>query len=164
MQNNPIIEIPPTKTVKVLNTIVFLIIVGNLTYAGIVFQSLPEEIPIHFNISGETDNWGNKGTIFLLPLLFKVIFLLLYFLQRSPYMFNYPIKVTEVNAKHLYQLGRLALAVMNVEVALIMAFLTWGIIQTAQGNPVLSLWSTLILIILPLVTILIFIIRMLKYK
>ncbi|MUK89054.1 DUF1648 domain-containing protein [Ornithinibacillus sp. L9] len=162
MQNNPMNELPTSKIVSNLNKPLICIILGNLIYAIISFTSLPDEIPIHFNLAGEADNWGNKALIFILPLMFKVIFLILYFVSKSPSMINYPVKVTEENAIDLYKLGRLVLTIMNVEMALIMTALTVVMIQTAKGNITGTGLLIPIIIALPIITIIIFMIKIKK--
>ena len=48
-------------------------------YLGYVWNSLPEKVPIHWNLNGEIDNWGSKysliGISFLLPVLTYVLML-----------------------------------------------------------------------------------------
>ncbi|WP_312091270.1 SdpI family protein [Aminipila sp.] len=44
--------------------------------AGIAFPELPKQIPMHFNVAGEIDNYGSRYMIFLAPaliLIFQVI-------------------------------------------------------------------------------------------
>ncbi|GAA0500771.1 DUF1648 domain-containing protein [Salinibacillus aidingensis] len=163
MKNNPIIDLPPSRIVKRLNAVTLIIILGTYIYLAFVFPGLPEEVPMHFNLAGEADNWGNKAFILVLPLIFAIILLPLHFLQRTPYMYNFPVKVTEENASRLYRLGRLLLAVMNVEMALLMVFITWAVVQTAKGHPFLN-GIMIAFLLLPLVTALIFIIKMVKSK
>ncbi|WP_310603152.1 SdpI family protein [Anaerosporobacter sp.] len=47
----------------------------SLLIAGLFIGSLPDEIPIHFNINGTIDNYGNKFMIFLMPLTMFVMLL-----------------------------------------------------------------------------------------
>ena len=48
-------------------------------YLAYLWNSLPEEVPIHWNYKGEIDNWGTKysliGVVFLLPVLTYVLML-----------------------------------------------------------------------------------------
>jgi uncharacterized membrane protein len=37
--------------------------------AAIAYPSLPDRIPIHFNMEGKPDGWGSRGTIFLTPVM-----------------------------------------------------------------------------------------------
>lgn len=50
-----------------------------LVYLGSVWNSLPENVPIHWNLEGEIDNWGSKytliGLVFLMPILTYILML-----------------------------------------------------------------------------------------
>ncbi|WP_431242670.1 DUF1648 domain-containing protein [Flavobacterium sp. P21] len=46
-------------------------------YLAFIWNSLPEKVPIHWNMNGEIDNWGNKFSllllVFMLPVLMYII-------------------------------------------------------------------------------------------
>lgn len=157
------VNLPPSYTVRILNRLLLFIIIGNIIYIFVSFPSLPDEIPIHFNLAGEADNWGNKAIILIFPLLFKVVFLLLYFLAKDPSTYNYPVKVTEENAESLFVLARQMLTVMNFQVGVIMLFLTFYMIQTAKGVE-LPGFLLIVLITIVLGTTIYYLIKMLKLK
>lgn len=50
-----------------------------LLYLGSVWNSLPENVPLHWNLEGEIDNWGSKysliGLVFLMPILTYILML-----------------------------------------------------------------------------------------
>ncbi len=50
-----------------------------LVYLGSVWNSLPEKVPIHWNLEGEIDDWGSKytliGLVFLMPILTYILML-----------------------------------------------------------------------------------------
>jgi len=50
-----------------------------LLYLGSLWNSLPESVPIHWNLEGEIDNWGSKyiliGLVFLMPILTYILML-----------------------------------------------------------------------------------------
>lgn len=50
-----------------------------ILYLGSIWNSLPELVPIHWNLEGEIDNWGSKytliGLVFLMPILTYIIML-----------------------------------------------------------------------------------------
>lgn len=49
------------------------IVLMPLVYLGYIWNSLPQKVPIHWNLNGEIDSWGSKysliGLGFLLPVL-----------------------------------------------------------------------------------------------
>lgn len=50
-------------------------------YLAYLWNSLPEKVPMHWNLKGEIDDWGSKysliGVVFLLPVLTYVLMLLI---------------------------------------------------------------------------------------
>ena len=50
-------------------------------YLGYLWNSLPEKVPIHWNVKGEIDDWGTKysliGVLFLLPVFTYVLMLVI---------------------------------------------------------------------------------------
>lgn len=44
-----------------------LIALSPFAYLGMIWNELPEQVPIHFNIRGEADNWAGKGMMFFIP-------------------------------------------------------------------------------------------------
>ena len=52
-------------------------------YAAYLYPSLPEMIPIHFNIKGEADGFGGKDSIYLGPIILGVASLFTYFLLAN---------------------------------------------------------------------------------
>lgn len=50
-------------------------------YLAIIWNSLPQRVPIHWNYKGEIDNWGSKltlfGMLFMLPVLTYILMLVI---------------------------------------------------------------------------------------
>ena len=62
----------------------WLVVLGLLAlpfgYAFYLYPSLPERIPIHFNIKGEVDGWGSPESIFLSPAIMGLTSLFVFFI------------------------------------------------------------------------------------
>ena len=59
---------------KVVIAIGVLGILFSIIYLVITWGDLPKEIPVHFNGAGEVDNWGNKGTLMIFPILCTITY------------------------------------------------------------------------------------------
>ena len=59
-------------------------------FAIIVGFSNVEIIPLHINIYGEVDNYGSKWELFILPAIALLIYLLMWWLERNPQLYNFP--------------------------------------------------------------------------
>lgn len=164
MKNQPNIQVPASTWEKIFHLFAFILLITMFVYAIVMFNRLPNEVPIHFNAAGEADNWGGKGSIFILPLISIPMFMLLFFLGKAPHTHNYPVKITEQNAPKLYRESRLLLAAMNFETVAIFALITWEMAQSAQGNGTLGVWLIILITIVPLATIGYFLLRMNRLK
>lgn len=63
--------------------ILALCILTPLGFAAYWYPSLPNTIPVHFNSSGEADNWGPRGMIFLSPAILGFVSLVVYLLLTN---------------------------------------------------------------------------------
>lgn len=63
-----------------------------------IYNRLPDQIPIHWNIAGEIDNYASKAIfVFLLPILMVGIQLLcLFMMHADPKYKNYSVKMTKI--------------------------------------------------------------------
>ena len=52
-------------------------------YALYLYPTLPNKIPMHFNINGEVDGWGSKESIYLLPSIMGLTSIFVYFLMAN---------------------------------------------------------------------------------
>lgn len=119
------------------------------------YANLPETIPTHFNASGEPDAYGSKSTIFTLPMIASLLFLLLSMGVRFPHKFNYSIKVTPENAAAQYANAARMLRFLKLSVVLVFLLINIQTIRTAAGKTEgLGWWFMLVvlgLIVGPLV-------------
>ena len=119
MEARPKIKINLTKFDKVLEIggIVLLVIMWVLTILNYFIS--PDTVPIHFNLSGQPDGYGNKMTLLILPIIPTIIYLGLTQLNKYPHIFNYITKVTEENAKSQYTISTRLIRILKVAIVLI---------------------------------------------
>lgn len=125
---------PPRSTAEVIFSTVAL--VGFLALVAVTaywWSSLPATIPTHFGIDGQPNAYGSKYTMLLLPGI--LLFMLVSFgvLARYPWVFNYPVTITQENAIRQYRRGRLLLTVINAVIAVIFVTIQWQTIEVARG-------------------------------
>ncbi len=117
----------------------FLEVLGGFTLALIWiltilnYAHLPESIPTHFNASGQVDDYGNKGSILLLPAIGTLIFAGITFLVRIPHIFNYPVTITEENAERQYRNAARLMRYMKFIVVFTFLIIQFRTIETAEG-------------------------------
>lgn len=118
------------------------------------YPHLPFSIPNHFGISGEADSWGSKSTLWYLLGTNVVLYGGLTISRGFPHYFNYPINITEQNARRQYQLAIWFLAVLKTELVGLFTYLEWQMLQVALGRSSgLSSWFLAAVLLVPLVSI-----------
>ncbi len=134
-KSRPVLQIPLTWFEKLLEYVAVSAMVFHFILYAVKWDALPETVPIHFGVSGQPDNVGAKNLLLIFPLLGLVLYLLLTFLSRNPHQYNYPWQVTLANAERQYRLARTMIAALKAEVLLIFSYISWGIVQSTEGNP-----------------------------
>jgi len=109
---------------------VFLLVGISVYY----YPRLPETIPQHFNIKGEPDGWGGKGSLLIMPIIGVVLFTLLSVLSRFPHVFNYPWPITETNARSQYAIARQLMSAVKLALVVTFTYITWSMIGAAMGS------------------------------
>jgi uncharacterized membrane protein len=94
---------------------------------------LPARIPIHFDLSGQPDDWGGRGWLIALPLLAAVAWGGLSLMLRIPHRYNYPWPITPENARQQYRLARAMIAGLAASIAVLLALMTVEMCRLALG-------------------------------
>ncbi|MGS0747731.1 DUF1648 domain-containing protein [Halpernia sp. GG3] len=66
-------------------------------YSVLQFKKLPKIIPVHYDLNGNPDSFGNKIWFFILPTVAILIFALISYTQKDISTVNFPFKITESN-------------------------------------------------------------------
>ena len=155
MSNKPKIKLELTFFDKVLETLslVFFAFLWFITIWN--YSALPKVIPVHFDYKGEADQFGGKGTIFGIPIIATVLYILLTILNKYPHLHNYATKVTLENAEKNYT--RSTRILRTVKLAILIIFLMI-VIQTVEISKIngtaISVWLlpfSLALIFIPII-------------
>lgn len=160
MSNPPVIALPKTSTDRMLDLLTVFLLVVFWGVSFYYYSDLPEEIPIHFDYAGEVDNYANKKTIFLLPMIGTMLAGFLTLVSRHPETFNYTVTITPENAERQYRNALLMTRVMRIVIVFVFMLIDWEVIQIALGNSEgLGVWFLPIFLIVVFVPIIYFAIR-----
>ncbi|HMM10759.1 MAG TPA: DUF1648 domain-containing protein [Bacteroidales bacterium] len=128
----PKLIIPPEKFDKILEVAAVVLLFVLWVYTFAVWSVLPETIPVHFNVKGQADGFGDRITIFFGPLLSLVLYFLLTVLNRRPDIFNYPVKITPENAQFHYRLAMRLMRMLKLSLVLMFGVITWSMAHAAR--------------------------------
>ena len=145
----PLTLSPLDKTLEWTGNVLLVVIWGLTVYT---FLQLPSTIPIHFNASGEADNFGDKKTILILPVLATLLYVGLTYLNKFPHVFNYMSEITQENAPKQYAITTRMLRFVKLAILLVFSliilftYLTTIGVTKGLGSCFLPLVSILFLV------------------
>ena len=123
MKTRPKIKLTPSPLDNKLELTskIFLVVLWGLTLYALL--KLPTTIPTHFNVSGQADDYGNKMTLLILPILATIIYFGLTQLNKYPHLFNYMTKISEDNAQKQYTIATRMLRFLKLAILLIFSLI-----------------------------------------
>ncbi|WP_430409655.1 DUF1648 domain-containing protein [Kordia sp.] len=145
--NRPKIKVPVEGIDLIIDLIILAILLFIWGYACISYTTLPDKIPMHFDINGEVDGYGGRTSIWVLLVITTVITVGMYVLTKYPHIHNYMEEITEQNAPRNYKMSCRLLRFVNLFTMLVMLYIVYSIIEKASGNDII-LESSFIYIIL----------------
>ncbi len=149
-----------TKYDVIVNLICILLLVGILIYLGLNWSSIPDKIPGHYNALGVVDRWGNKGELFILPIISWILYSGITILERFPQVWNTGVEVTEENKERVYGVLKNMIGTVKLIMVVVFSFLT---INTALAKE-LSLWFVPVFLIVMFGSIIFYIVKLVKVK
>jgi uncharacterized membrane protein len=134
MEERPKLKVVLTKSDKAVEVIswILLLSIWALTLSG--YSKMPEIIPTHYNASGDADGFGQKVTIFLLPVIATILFIGLTIANKYPHTFNYMTSVTNENALTQYSNATRMMRYLKTIVLFIFGTIVFKTIQNTNGN------------------------------
>ncbi len=89
---------------KILNRIVWPVILIPSVYLAISWNKLQERIPLHFDLKGNPDRYGNKKELLIAVIILTVVSGLIYLLLKNIYRID-PKRYAAENKDRLLRLG-----------------------------------------------------------
>lgn len=107
----------------------------------VYYYMLPTTIPIHYNIAGKADYFGNKALLFMLPTIATLLFIALTALNKIPHSFNYPKAITADNALVQYTNATRMLRYLKLAIAAVFSLVIFETSQVSMGqSSALGIW------------------------
>ena len=80
----PKLKIEKTKSEMVWDLIGYLSYLGSIAFLILIWNSLPAEVPAHFNAAGEVDRWGSKTELLILTVIGALVAGSMQVVERFP--------------------------------------------------------------------------------
>ncbi|PTM08515.1 MAG: hypothetical protein DA407_07865 [Bacteroidetes bacterium] len=130
----PKIKVPLETLDMIIELINISILMLLVAYTIMNYIELPEKIATHFNAKGEADGFGQKSTIWLLPGIAIILYIMMIFINRFPHLHNFMVNITEENALKNYQLSTRIVRFTNLFCLILFTLITYEIIESSKGN------------------------------
>lgn len=129
--------------------------IGTGIFLIVIWGSLPDKIPTHFNALGEADGYGSPSNLIFIFVMMFVLCLMIFAITLFPNIWNMPGKITENNSNKAYSYMRSMLCCLSLILALTFSYMT--IMSALQKS--LGIWFTAVSLILTFGDIIFFIVK-----
>ncbi|MEN6593388.1 MAG: DUF1648 domain-containing protein [Clostridiaceae bacterium] len=85
-------------------TLSLVLVIGTVVYLIVMWRSIPDTIPAHYNAAGEVNRWGDKSELIFLPIIGGMLYFLITLVQQYPQAWNTGVAVTEQNRERVYRI------------------------------------------------------------
>ncbi|MEA5129272.1 MAG: DUF1648 domain-containing protein [Proteiniphilum sp.] len=134
MKNRPEVKINFTTTDKIIEIISWMAVVGTWVLTFFNYEKLPEQIPVYYNGVGETDGFGDKSHIFILPIVATLIFTGLTIPNKYPRIFNFFVSIPQENAFWRYPDAVRLIRSVKLLFVVVLGLIVFMAIQKAKGT------------------------------
>lgn len=137
-----------------------ILLIGVSIYLFVIWNSIPNKIPGHYNAMGEIDRMGNKGELLILPIVGWLMYIGLTVLEKFPQIWSTGVTVTEENKERVYRILKNMLSTIKLIMVAVFVYLT---INSARVIS-LSVWFLPVFLILVFGTMIFFIVKLVREK
>lgn len=145
---------------RITTSICVIMLAAATLFVLMRWSQLPEQIPTHYNFAGEVDGYGGKGSLILMMILSWVVLFTLTISTKFPEKWNMPVEVTEENKSRLFAIARAMMEVVKIFVILLFVVL----FVSMAAAVAISHWVIIVLTAAVLVTVIVGIAMMYRYK
>lgn len=140
LTKRPKMEIPKTKAEWLMDMIGYIALAIMLIVLFMNWRELPNEVPAHFDGSGNVDRWGSKWELLILPGIGIVMHFFLMIFENFPETHNYPARINESNAEVFYRNSRQTLNYMRNIINILFAYIVYRSVTIALGDAATIGW------------------------
>lgn len=110
----------------------WLVILAPAVYLAIVWNSLPASMPMHYNMQGDVDRYGDKSELLIMLLVLTAINIVLYLLLPNIYRID-PKKYAGENKDRLYRITCAVVIFLSATIAMIIHGSARGDVKADTG-------------------------------
>lgn len=134
--NRPKIELEKTRREKIIELVGWIALFLMVLIPIFFYEKLPDVVPNHFGPDGKPDGFGSKAVIFLLPIIGIITYVGLFYMNKFPRSFNYPVKITSENTEIQYKIVTRMIRNMNTFISISILYITCNIVYGAMHGEI----------------------------
>lgn len=134
-----------TKMQIIIEASTIIILLSLFSYVITNWNTIPEQVPSHFNYHGQIDSWSNKNMILFPLFVCLFLYVMLTVVSFFPSMWNMPVKITEENRVRAYYYTRYMITILKLELVSVFTYIT---IQTSKAEMLSLYFLPLFLIVI----------------
>ena len=108
----------------ITETLSLALVFGTILYLIVMWKSIPDTIPAHYNAAGEVNRWGGKSELLMLPIIGGILYFFITLIQQYPQAWNTGVTVTEENRERVYRILRNLIGTTKLMMLLVFSSLT----------------------------------------
>lgn len=89
---------------NIVEVLCILFLVGISVYLIANWNTIPNQIPGHYDGAGNVDRWGGKGELLILPIAGWILYIGITILEAFPQIWNTGVTITEENRERVYRI------------------------------------------------------------
>lgn len=120
------------KNTNLIWTLALIVIIISFAMIGIHWNDLPDQVPMHFNLAGQADRYGDKSELFILPFLGLGLWALFRWISKGILKTN-PHKYGVKTPQQL-QITKRFMAEMMLFVSILLALGVYSLMAIAVGK------------------------------
>lgn len=117
-------KIKNTKTDILLNIAAIACLAAITVYLLVHWSQIPMTIPGHYTADGRVDNWTARATLWQLPVLGWVLYVVITILEQFPRVWNTGVTVTEENRAAVYRTLKTMIGWVKLAVCALLSVVT----------------------------------------
>ena len=119
---------------RIFDGIALAELLGMFFLLALNWRSLPEQVPVHFGMSGAPDRWSDPGSLLLLPCVGVFVFGVMTVVSMFPGSWNLPANLNEENRSRVFAIGAEMLACVKAQSMSLLFWINWRTIAVARGD------------------------------
>lgn len=124
-------KIPRSLYDRLVNVIGAGALAGTTLWLMTLWNRIPADIPVHYNLMGQVDRLAGKGSLWMLLAVGWVMFLALSVVEHFPQIWSTGVQVTPRNQEWVYRTLKNMLGTLKLIIAVLFSYLVF---QSAFGG------------------------------